>query len=185
MANLLKELSTINSLSLPRELISYPKLLRPPHHHRHNARLKPTQQPIRGKHNLCIQSLAKTITFFFIFALILTPASSVEISNKHFVSRCIIKINGKSENLTTLFDTGVTGEIFMDRSYALQHNILFISLIKVIFLQGFDGNFTGSGPVTHFVYVFFAPPWLHSAIHTPVHHRYSPIFYNDRPPVDE
>ena len=45
----------------------------------------------------------------------------------------------------------------MDKSYALQHNIFFISLIKAIFLQGFDGNPTGSGPVTHFVYVPFAP----------------------------
>ena len=33
----------------------------------------------------------------------------------------------------------------------------FISLIKAIFLQGFDGNPTGSGPVTHFVYIPFVP----------------------------
>ena len=32
----------------------------------------------------------------------------------------------------------------------------FISLIKTILLQGFDGNPTGSGPVTHFVYIPFA-----------------------------
>ena len=82
----------------------------------------------------------------------------MEISNKHLVSRCIIKINGKSENFSTLFDTGVIGETFMDKSYALQLNILLISLIKAIFLQGFDGNPTGSGPVTHFVYIPFAPP---------------------------
>ena len=45
----------------------------------------------------------------------------------------------------------------MDKSYALQHNIFLISLIKAIPLQGFDGNPTGSGPVTHFVYIPFAP----------------------------
>ena len=28
-----------------------------------------------------------------------------------------VTINGKSENPTTLFDTGVTGETFMDKSY--------------------------------------------------------------------
>ena len=95
---------------------------------------------------------------FFISALTLTPASSVKVSNKHLVSRCIIKINGKSENPTTLLDTGVTGEAFMDRSYALQHRIPFISLIKAILLRGFDGNLTGSGPVTHFVYIPFALP---------------------------
>ena len=44
----------------------------------------------------------------------------------------------------------------MDKSYAFQHNIFFISLIKAIFLQGFDGNPTGSRPVTHFVYIPFA-----------------------------
>ena len=81
----------------------------------------------------------------------------MEVSNKHLVSRCIIKINKKSENFSTLFDTGATGETFMDKSYALQHNIFLISLIKAIPLQGFDGNPTGSGPVTHFVYIPFAP----------------------------
>ena len=81
----------------------------------------------------------------------------MEVSNKHLVSRCIIKINGNSENPPTLFDTGATGEIFMDKSYAFQHNIFFISLIKAIPLQGFDGNPTGSGLVTHFVYIPFAP----------------------------
>ena len=55
----------------------------------------------------------------------------MEISNKHLVSRYTIKINGRFENLTILFDTGVIGEIFMDESYAQQHNILFISLIKL------------------------------------------------------
>ena len=81
----------------------------------------------------------------------------MEVSDKHLISRCIIKINGKSENPLTLFDTGATGEVFKDKSYALQHNIPFISLIKTILLQGFDGNPTGSGPVTHFVYIPFAP----------------------------
>ena len=38
--------------------------------------------------NICIQSFAKTI-MFFIFVLVLTPANSVKISNKHLVSRCI------------------------------------------------------------------------------------------------
>ena len=45
----------------------------------------------------------------------------------------------------------------MDESYALQHNIPLISLIKTIPLQSFDGNPTGSGPVTHFVYIPFVP----------------------------
>ena len=34
----------------------------------------------------------------------------------------------------------------------------FFFLIRPIQLQSFDGNFTGSGPVTHFVYIFFVPP---------------------------
>ena len=46
----------------------------------------------------------------------------------------------------------------MDKSYALQHSNFFISLIKAILLQGFDGKFTGSGPVTHFVYILFVFP---------------------------
>ena len=45
----------------------------------------------------------------------------------------------------------------MDKSYAVQHNIPFISLIKAILLQSFDENPIGSGPVTHFVYIPFAP----------------------------
>ena len=157
VANLVTEFSTINSLNLPSELISYLKHLHPPHYHRHSSQLKAHQHPAREKRNFCIQSLARTITFFF-SALTLTPANSVEVSNKHLVSRCTIKINGKSENLSTLFDTGVTGETFMDKSYALQHNIPLISLIKAIPLQGIDGNPTGSGPITHFVYVPFVPP---------------------------
>ena len=82
----------------------------------------------------------------------------MEVSDKHLISRCINKINGKFENFSTLFDTGVIGEIFIDKSYALQHNIFLISLIKAIPLQGFDGNPTGSGPVTHSVYIPFVPP---------------------------
>ena len=62
------------------------------------------------------------LTRFFIFVLNLTPAKSVEIS---IVSRYIIKINGKFENFTILFDIGVIGEIFINKSYTLQHNIFF------------------------------------------------------------
>ena len=57
-----------------------------------------------------------------------------------------------------MFDTGATGEVFMDKRYAQQQRIPFIPLIRPIPLQGFDGNSTGSGPVTHFVYILFAPP---------------------------
>ena len=56
-----------------------------------------------------------------------------------------------------MFDIGVIGEIFMDKKYAQQQRIPSIFLIRPIPLQGFDGNFTGSGPVTHFVYLFFVP----------------------------
>ena len=45
----------------------------------------------------------------------------------------------------------------MDKKYAQQQGIPSIFLIRPIPLQGFDGNFTGSGPVTHFVYLFFVP----------------------------
>ena len=173
VANLVTELSTINSPGLPRELISYPKLLHPPHHHRHNSRLKPPSNQSKKSIILAFSRLQGP-SRLFIFAFTLTPANSVEISDKHFVSRCTIKINGKFENPTTLFDTGVTGETIMDRSYAFQHIILFISLIKVIFLQGFDGNFTGSRPVTHFVNVF-SPPL--AAFHNS-HACSLPIFLN-------
>ena len=94
---------------------------------------------------------------FLISVLILTPANSVEISNKHLVSRCTVKFNELSDDPITLFDTGVTGEIFMDKKYAQQQGIPFIPLIRPIPLQGFDGNSTGSGPVTHFAYLLFAP----------------------------
>ena len=43
------------------------------------------------------------------------------------------------------------------KKYAQQQGIPSIFLIRPIPLQGFDGNFTGSGPVTHFVYLLFAP----------------------------
>ena len=79
----------------------------------------------------------------------------MEISNKHFVSRYTIKFNELSDDLITLFDTGVIDEIFMDKKNAQQQRIPSIFLIRFIPLQGFDGNFTGSGPVTHFVYLFF------------------------------
>ena len=77
--------------------------------------------------------------------------------NKHFVSRCTVKFNELFDDLITLFDTGVTGEAFMDKKYAQQRGISLILLIRPIPLQNFDGNVTGSGPVTHFAYVFFAP----------------------------
>ena len=95
---------------------------------------------------------------FYISVLTLTPANSVEITNKHLVTRCTVKFNELSDDFKTLFDTGVTGEIFMDKRYAQQQGFFFIFLIKPIPLQGFDGNVTGSGPVTHFAYIFFAPP---------------------------
>ena len=79
----------------------------------------------------------------------------MEILNKYFVSRCIIVINRKFENFTILFDTGVIGEIFINKSYAQPHNIYFISLIKIFFLQNFGKKFTGSKPVTHFVTDFY------------------------------
>ena len=65
MAKLVTELSTINSLNLPNELISYLKLLHPPNHHQHNWQSKTPQNPTREKRNPCIQSLAKTITSFY------------------------------------------------------------------------------------------------------------------------
>ena len=82
----------------------------------------------------------------------------MEISNnKHFVSRCTIKFNELFDEPITLFDTGVIGETFMDKKYAQQRGIPSIFLIRPIPLQGFDGNTTGSGLVTHFVYIFFVP----------------------------
>ena len=81
----------------------------------------------------------------------------MEISNKDFVSRCTVKFNELFDDPVTLFDTGVIGEVFMDKKYAQQQRIPSIFLIRPIPLQGFDGNFTGSGPVTHFVYLLFAP----------------------------
>ena len=95
---------------------------------------------------------------FFISVLTFTPENSVEISDKHLVSRCTVKFNELSDDPITLFDTGVTGETFMDKKYAQQQGIPSIFLIRPIPLQGFDGNATGSGPVTHFVYILFAPP---------------------------
>ena len=81
----------------------------------------------------------------------------MEISNKHFVSRYTFKFNELFDDFIILFDTGVIGEVFMDKKYAQQQRIPSIFLIRPIPLQGFDGNFTGSGPVTHFVYLFFVP----------------------------
>ena len=60
---------------------------------------------------------------FFIFVLTLTPANSMEISNKHLVSRYTVKFNELSDDPITLFDTGVTGETFMDKKYAQQQGI--------------------------------------------------------------
>ena len=82
----------------------------------------------------------------------------MEVSNKHFVTQCTIKFNELSDDPKTLFDTGATGETFMDKNNAQQQGFPFIFLIKFIPLQGFDGNIPGSGPVIHFVYIFFAPP---------------------------
>ena len=88
----------------------------------------------------------------------LASASSVKISNnKHLVSRCTIKFNELSDEPIILFDTDVTGEVFMDKKYAQQRGIRSIFLIRPIPLQGFDGNATGSGLVIHFVYIFFVP----------------------------
>ena len=57
-----------------------------------------------------------------------------------------------------MFDTGVIGEIFMDKKYAQQQRFPPIFLIRFIPLQGFDGNVTGSAPMIHFVYIFLVPP---------------------------
>ena len=82
----------------------------------------------------------------------------MEVSNKHFVIRCTVKFNKLSDDPKTLFDTSVTGETFMDKRYTQQQGFFPIPLIRFIPLQGFDGNATGSGPVTHFIYIFFVPP---------------------------
>ena len=82
----------------------------------------------------------------------------MEISNnKHLVSRCTVKFNELSDDFITLFDTGVIGEVFMNKKYAQQRRISPIFLIRFIPLQNFDGNVIGSGPVTHIAHVFFAP----------------------------
>ena len=78
----------------------------------------PTTGPIRNwkptstqpkKNVIFVSSRLQRPSRLFISALALTPASSVEVSDKHLVSRCIIKINGKSENFSTLLDTSATG----------------------------------------------------------------------------
>ena len=95
---------------------------------------------------------------FLIFILVLTPTNSVEISkNKHFVSRCTIKFNELFGDFITLFDTDVIVENLMDKKYAQQQGIFSNFLIRLIPLQDFDGNIIGSGPVIHFVYIFFVP----------------------------
>ena len=76
-------------------------------------------------------------TRFFISVLILTPASSVEVSDKHLVTRCTVKFNELSDNPNALFDTGATGETFMDKKYAQQQGFPAILLIRFIPLQGF------------------------------------------------
>ena len=112
------------------------------------------QHSSREKFKFCIQSFAKAITFL-LFIIILSLTSSIKFSNnKHFVSRCTIKFNELFDDPIILFDTDVIGEIFMDKKYAQQQGII---LIRFIPLQSFDGNFTGSGPVIHSVYIFFAP----------------------------
>ena len=82
----------------------------------------------------------------------------MEVSNKHLVIRCTVKLNELFDNPNALFDTGAIGEIFIDKKYAQQQGFPTIFLIRFIPLQGFDGNATGSGPVIHFVYIFFVPP---------------------------
>ena len=81
----------------------------------------------------------------------------MEVSNKHLFIRCTVKFNELFDNPNTLFDTGATGETFMDNKYAQQQGFPPIPLIRLIPLQVFDGNATGSGPVIHFVYIFFVP----------------------------
>ena len=135
---------SLHQLPLLRHQQKPPLLSKFPHNNK--AKLKPW-----------IQSLAKT-SRFSISDLTLTPTSSVEISNnKHLVSRCTIKFNELSDEPIILFDTDVTGEVFMDKKYAQQRGIRSIFLIRPIPLQGFDGNATGSGLVIHFVYIFFVP----------------------------
>ena len=56
----------------------------------------------------------------------------MEILNKHFVPRCTIKFNELFDDSIILFDTGVTGEIFMDEKYAQKQGIPFIFLIRFI-----------------------------------------------------
>ena len=123
-----------------------PFAIEPPLFHNNNKKL-----------NFASSRLQKLLRFF-ISVLTLAPANSVEISNKHLFSRCTVEINELFDYPITLFDTGVTGEIFMDKKYAQQQGIPSIFLIRPIPLQGFDGNFTGSGPVTHFAYLLFVPP---------------------------
>ena len=82
----------------------------------------------------------------------------MEISNnKHFVSRCTIEFNELFDDFIILFDTGVISEIFTDKNRR-NYKEFFLFFIRFIPLQGFDDNITGSGPVIHFVYIFFAPP---------------------------
>ena len=97
-------------------------------------------------------------TRLFIFVLISTPANSVEVLNKHLVIRCTVKFSELFNNPNTLFDTGVTGEIFMDKKYAQQQGFPPMFLIRLIPLQSFDDNVIGSGLVTHLVYILFVPP---------------------------
>ena len=142
----------------PNELISLHQL--PLLRYRQQRRLLLKLRPFHNnRENLSFAfSRLQKPTRFFISVLILTPANSVEVSNKHLVIRCIVKFNELSDDPKTLFDTGATGETFMDKRYAQQQGFSSIPLIKFIPLQGFDGNATGSGPVTHFVYILFAPP---------------------------
>ena len=82
----------------------------------------------------------------------------MEISNnKQFVSGCTIKFNEIFDDPIILFDTGVIGEIFMDKKYAQQQKIPFIFLIRFISLQSFDGSVICSGLVIHCLYIFFVP----------------------------
>ena len=114
MANRVTEISTINFSPHHNESTSYPKLLHIIYHHQPSSRSKFPHRPIK-KNLIFASSLLQKPSRFFIFVLIWTPANSVEISNKNLGSRCIIKIEGKSENRTILLDTGVIGENSMDK----------------------------------------------------------------------
>ena len=148
--------------------LRYIKLISLQQRHQQRFRLpsKPLLQQHNNKRKFAFDRLQKP-SRFFIFVLILKLTISVEISNnKHFVSRCTIKFNELFDDPIILFDTGVIGEIFMDKKYAQQQGIFSIFLIRFIPLQNFDGNIIGSGPVISFYIYFSSSPWPQITIHT-------------------